>query len=155
MDLDIIILSEAGQRQMSYDITYMESKIWHKRTMTQKQTHRHREQACAYQGGRGRGGLKWEFWISQCQWLCTEWILNNVYMDILCSSGNCIPYPIINHNRKEFFKKCLRSLNPGISMDHPSLAWLSKSSVIQPSLLLHLQPLSLSPAHHFSPTLAP
>ena len=88
-----------------------------------------------------------------------EWIHSNVYMDILYSSGNYIQYPIINHNRKEFFlmfpqAKPRVSMDPftvkgsegaGDPMDLPSLAWLSKSSVIQPSLLLHLQPSSLPP----------
>ena len=35
MDLEIIILSEISQRQISCDITYMESKIWYKWTYLQ------------------------------------------------------------------------------------------------------------------------
>ena len=56
MDLEIIILSEVSQRQISYDITYM----WNLKKMIQmnlftkqKQTHRHRKQTYGYQRGKG------------------------------------------------------------------------------------------------------
>ena len=74
----------------------------------QKQTHRHREQTCGYQGGRGGGGgrgrdgMDWEFGISRCKLLYIGWINNKV---LLYSIGNCIQYPVINHNGKEYFKR--------------------------------------------------
>ena len=67
----------------------------------QKQTHRHREQTCGCQGGGGGGGMDWEFGISRCKLLYIEWIKNKVP---LYSTGNCIQYPVINHNGKKYEK---------------------------------------------------
>ena len=51
---------------------------------------------------RGDGGrMDWEFGISRCKLLYTEWINNKV---LLYSTGNYIQYLIINHNRKEYEK---------------------------------------------------
>ena len=47
----------------------------------QKQTHRHREETCGCQGGEGGGGKDWEFGISRCKLLYTEWI-NNKYREL-------------------------------------------------------------------------
>ena len=52
--------------------------------------------------GRGWGGMEWEFRISRCKLLYTEWINNKV---LLYSTGNNIQYSVINHNGKEYFKK--------------------------------------------------
>ena len=49
---------------------------------------------------RRRWGREGEFGISRCKLLCTEWI-NNI---LLCSTGNYIQQPVINHNGKE--KEC-------------------------------------------------
>ena len=65
--------------------------------MKQKQTHRYEEQTFGCQGG----GMDWEFGISRCKLLYIEWINNNF---LLYSTGNCIQYPIINHNGKEYEK---------------------------------------------------
>ena len=51
--------------------------------------------------GSGREGMDWEFEISKCKLLYREWINNKVLM---YSTGNCIQYPVINHNGKEFKK---------------------------------------------------
>ena len=58
----------------------------------QKQTHRHREQICGTKGkGDGDGReIDWEFGISRCKLLYTEWINNR---GLLCSTGNYIQYP--------------------------------------------------------------
>ena len=49
--------------------------------------------------GRGsRIGMKWEFGISRCKLVYTEWI-NKV---LLYSTGNYIQYPVINHNGREY-----------------------------------------------------
>ena len=66
----------------------------------QKQTHRHREQTCGCQGEGGGGGMEWEFRISRCKLLYIEWINNKV---LLYSTGNCIQYPGINHDGKQYF----------------------------------------------------
>ena len=52
----------------------------------------------------GGGGIDWEFGISRCQLLYIEWINNKV---LLCSTGNYIQYPVINHNGKEHEKECI------------------------------------------------
>ena len=46
----------------------------------QKQAHRHREQTCNCQGGRGQGGLDWEFGISRCELLYIDQINNKVLL---------------------------------------------------------------------------
>ena len=72
-------------------------------SMNQKQTHRHREQICGCQGGRGvGGGMDWEFGISKCKLLYIEWVNNQ---DLLYSTGIYIQYPVINHNGKEYEKE--------------------------------------------------
>ena len=44
-------------------------------------------------------GKDWEFGFSRCKLAYIEWINNKV---LLCSSGNAIRYPVINHNGKEY-----------------------------------------------------
>ena len=68
----------------------------------QKQTHRHREQACGYQGGGRKGGMDWEFGISRCKLLHLEWISNEV---LPYSTGNYIQSPVIEHGRRQYEKK--------------------------------------------------
>ena len=50
----------------------------------------------------GGGRMGWEFGVSRCKVLYTEWINNKVQ---LCSTGNSIQYPGINHNGKEYEKE--------------------------------------------------
>ena len=53
----------------------------------------HREQTCGCQGGEGsEGGMDWEFGVSRCKLLHTEWINNKV---LLYRTGNYIQYPVI------------------------------------------------------------
>ena len=73
-------------------------------SMKQKETHRHREQTYGCQGQGCGGGMDWEFEISRCKLLYREWINNKV---LLYSTGNYIPYPVINHNGKEYEKECI------------------------------------------------
>ena len=66
MDLEIVILSEVRERQISYDITYMQNlkKMIQMNLFTkQKQTHRLRKQTYGYQRGKIGGGINWEFGI--------------------------------------------------------------------------------------------
>ena len=67
--------------------------------ITQKQTHRRREQTCGCQGGKGGGGKDWEFGISRCKLVYIRWINNKV---LLYSTGNYNQYPI--QNGKEYEK---------------------------------------------------
>ena len=59
MDLQIILLSEVRERQISYDITYMwnlNKKMIQMNLFTkQKQTHRQRKQTYGYQRRKGVG----------------------------------------------------------------------------------------------------
>ena len=52
MDLEMIILSEVSQRQISYDITYMWNLIYDtNETFQRKENHGLGEQTCGCQGG--------------------------------------------------------------------------------------------------------
>ena len=62
-----------------------------------KQTHRHGEQTCGCQGGKGRQWDVWEFGVSRCKQLHLEWISNEV---LLYNTGNYIQSPGINQNGK-------------------------------------------------------
>ena len=66
--------------------------------MTQKQTHRHRNQIYGYQSGK-RGGINWETTFSRYTLLYTKQINSKV---LLYSTGNYIQYPVINHNEREY-----------------------------------------------------
>ena len=48
--------------------------------------------------------MDWKFGILRCKLLYREWINNKV---LLCSTGNCIQYPLINHNGKEYKEECV------------------------------------------------
>ena len=55
--------------------------------------------------GEGGGrGVDWEFGISRCKLLYTEWINNKV---LLYSTGNYSQYPVIHYNGKEYEKECI------------------------------------------------
>ena len=68
------------------------------RSTRQEQSRGHRKQSCSCQGGGGWGWVEWEIQVSRCELLYTEWI-NKV---LLYSTENYIPYPMINHNGKEY-----------------------------------------------------
>ena len=74
-----------------------------KLSMKQKQNQGHRAQTGGCQGGGGGRGMDWEFGISRCKLVYTEWINNEV---LLYSTGNYIQYPVINYNGKECEKEC-------------------------------------------------
>ena len=48
--------------------------------------------------------MEWEFGISRCKLLYIGWMNNNV---LLYNTGNYIPYPVMNHNGKEYVKECM------------------------------------------------
>ena len=62
--------------------------------MQQEQTHRHREQACGFQGGKD-----WSLELADEIYLYIEWIKNVV---LQYGTGNFIQYLGINHNGKEY-----------------------------------------------------
>ena len=49
----------------------------------------------AAEGEGLEGGMNWEFGISRCKLLYTEWINKKV---LLYSTGDYIQYPVINYN---------------------------------------------------------
>ena len=60
-------------------------------SMKVKQTHRHRDQTCGHQGGRGkRGGRDWESGISRCKLVYTEWTNNKFLLHSTGSYIQCI-----------------------------------------------------------------
>ena len=98
MDLEIVILSSStGERQIPCDITYMWNLKYDTNQRiceTETDSTRHKEQTCGCQGERR--GMTWEFGVSRCKLLYTEWI-NKV---LLYSTRNCIQY-LIMYNGKE------------------------------------------------------
>ena len=71
-----------------------------------EQTHRHRLVVAKGEGGGGE--VDWEFGVSRCKLLHSEWINNKV---LLYSTGNYIQYPVTNHNGKEYEKECTHMYN--------------------------------------------
>ena len=65
--------------------------------------------------------MGWDFETSRCKLLYIEWIKNRV---LLYATGDCIQYPIINHDGKEY-----------IHMNHfavfQKLAQHCKSTILQ------------------------
>ena len=60
-----------------------------------KQTHGHGEQAWGCQEGGGGSGRDWEFGVSRCKLLHSEWISNEI---LLYSTGNYILSFVMEHN---------------------------------------------------------
>ena len=105
MNLEMIILSEVRQKQVSYDIIYK----WHLKKMIQmnlftkqKQTHRYRREKKQWlpKGKVGRG-INQKFWINQYTLLYITQINNK---DLFYSTGNYIQYLLISYNGKEYEK---------------------------------------------------
>ena len=57
--------------------------------------------------------IDWEFEVSRCKLLCTEWINNKV---VLYSTQNYIQYLMINHIGKRNFKKNVYKMYNWITM---------------------------------------
>ena len=79
-----------------HGITYMWNLQYWTNKPIYKQTHRHREQTCGYQGGRWGGSrMDKEFRVSWCKLLHLKWISNEV---LLYSTGNYTQSTKIYHN---------------------------------------------------------
>ena len=61
----------------------------------QKQTHGHGEQACGCQGVGGGSQMDWDFGISRCKLLHSEWVSNEV---LLYNTGIYIQSLGIDHD---------------------------------------------------------
>ena len=80
MDLQIIILREVSQKQISYNITYMlnlKKKHDTNGFIKQKWVYRLRKQTYTYQKGKMVGGINWEFGIDTYILLYLKQITNN------------------------------------------------------------------------------
>ena len=66
----------------------------------QKQTQRHREQTCGWQGRGGKEGLR--VWDQQMQTIIHRM---DKQQGPTYSTGNDIQYPVRNHNGKEYDKE--------------------------------------------------
>ena len=53
------------------------------------------------------GGMEWDIGVNRCKHLYIEWVNNRV---LLCSTGNYIQYPVINHNGEEYEKELKKFL---------------------------------------------
>ena len=81
-------------------------KTWHKRTYLQNRNRftNIKNRLVVAKGEGVEGEMNWEFGISRCKLLYTEWINKKV---LLYSTGNYIKYPVINHSGKEYEKVCV------------------------------------------------
>ena len=87
------------ERQIPHGIMYMCNLKYDTSELItkQKQTFRHREQTVVNKGEEDGEGMEWDFGISRCKLVYTEWMKNKV---VLQSTGNSIQYLEINHNKK-------------------------------------------------------
>ena len=100
--------SERG-RQIPQDITYM----WNLKQDTNALSYERLTRTDLWfpKGGRRQqvgGGKVWEFEISRCKLVYTEWITDVV---LLYSTGSHIQHLVINRNGKEYDKQ---RINPGL-----------------------------------------
>ena len=103
-ELETVILSEVSQKEKENTIylSYVESKIWHNCTyLWNKNRLKNIENRLVVARGWGEWWGR-EFGISRCKLLYIEWIMNKF---LLCSAGNYIQYPTINHNGKDYKKE--------------------------------------------------
>ena len=83
--------------------------------MQQEQTHRHREQACGFQGGKD-----WSLELADEIYLYIEWIKNVV---LQYGTGNSIQYLGINHNGKQYICQA-ESICCTAEMNYTSIIYL-------------------------------
>ena len=48
--------------------------------------------------------MEWKVGVSRRKLLYVEWMDNKI---LLYTTGNCIQYPVTNHNGKEYEKECI------------------------------------------------
>ena len=105
MQLEITMLSEVSQKKKDkYHMIPLIGGIQNVAQMNlstkQKQTHRHGEQTCDLKRGGWEGRrMDWDFGVGRHKLLHIEWINNKV---LLCSTGNEIQSPWINHHGKQY-----------------------------------------------------
>ena len=75
------------EKQIPYDITYLESNIGHKWTFPQKRKSWTWGTESGCHRGGGGSGMDWEFGVNRCKLLPLQWISNEI---LLYSAGNDI-----------------------------------------------------------------
>ena len=95
---------------------YVESKILHKWTYIQKRNRFIEKTLMVAKEDGGGGQVNWKVGVSKCKLLYIEWIHNKAYL--LCSTGNYIKYPMINHNGKEYANECMYYICVYIKLSH-------------------------------------
>ena len=70
--------------------------------------------------------MHWEFGISRCKLVCTEWINNKV---LFYSTGNYIQYSVINHMEKNIKKNVYTSKCNHFAIEK-KLAQYCKSTIL-------------------------
>ena len=101
MDLDIVVLSQVRERQISYDITYTWNlKKWYILTYLQNRNRLiDTENKFVVTKGDMRGGINQGFEMNRYTLSQVKLIKKN--KDLLYSTGNYIQYLIITYNGKE------------------------------------------------------
>ena len=100
MDLEIIILSKSDREiQIPHDITYVESKIWHRWTyLWNRNRLTDLENELVVTSGEGCSRrTDWEFGIGMYTLLHLKWITNR---DLLYSTGNSAQYYVTTYMGK-------------------------------------------------------
>ena len=87
---------------MLWPHVHVESEIWEKWTYLWNRLTDTEDQLVSQGGGCWRW-VDWEFGVSICRQLHTEWINNRV---LQLSTENYIQRPMMHHDGKEFFKRC-------------------------------------------------
>ena len=106
IETEIITLSESERKtNIKWYHLYLESKLGHKWAYPQKRN-RITENKPVVAKGEGFGG-EGNTRISRCKLLYTGWINSKV---LLCSAGNYIQDPVINHNGKNVYMCIIKSL---------------------------------------------
>ena len=118
--------------------------MWHLKYHTNEliyETHLQRTKSWLPRERVSRGGIEWEFEVSGCKLLYTEWINNKV---ALYGTGNYIQYPVVNHNGKIYKKNAYICITESLccaaeSNTHYKLTICQLKIIINGTLILHSQ----------------
>ena len=105
MDLEILRKWSKSdrERQIPHYITYLWNLNYDTNELTCEADRLiDMENRCEWPKRKGSGGgMEWEFGVSRCKFMYRM----DKYKVLLCSTGNYIQYPVINHNGKEYEKR--------------------------------------------------
>ena len=104
-DLEIIILSEASQKQISYNITYMQNLNNDTNELYKSETDSEIQKTNLWlPKGKGCGGINQEFKIHIYTLVYIKQITNK---NLQYSTGSSTQYSVITYVEKEFEKECI------------------------------------------------